>query len=232
MNGNKMNLWKPLCNVMGEDVLYSRHFIRHYWPIESAACLLKGVLPEKFREFAEEETTTLTKEEFRSYQDVVELQKRLLIYFKKNHFKVEGYFDENEKDLCFTPKTILQWTAKYSIPMNEKFYSSLTPSLKQEYIEYHPLFAPLRTKPKTSKAYHRAFYLRNAIELLADLPINYSPKNIYEHPLMKNVLRQIQGMKGRPKERTIRERWIPLLFPKRTKGRPQKIKKTGFSWIK
>jgi hypothetical protein len=91
------------------------------------------------------------------------------------------------------------------------------------YFEFEPTRTALRVASKRSRAYHMAYYLKHAEELLKEQP-DLTPIQIYRHPRMENVERHIRELGGRYKKRTIVESWLPKVIDLK-RGRPPKVKR-------
>jgi hypothetical protein len=119
----------------------------------------------------------------------------------------------------------VKWLAENEIFPFKTFFSSISPTLKWIYFEFQPRRAALRKAHKTSQAYHKAYFLECIEYLLSELEDKQlRPKEIYDLPQAKNILRQIRDWGGAYDRRTIIESWLPDLLGKSKRGRPNKKK--------
>ncbi len=115
----------------------------------------------------------------------------------------------------------IKWIAMNNIPIKVRFFDNLPLYLVEIYLEFQPDYASLRTKPRQSRAYREALYLKNAREIMNKSSCRLSREDTYSHPRMQNVLRQIRGFGGRYTKRTITGSWLSKLEELR-RGRPKK----------
>lgn len=188
------------------------------WSVDEFAAILAGLTPEKFREITEKKDDYSSKE-----------INRCLIACR-----VSGmYLKSLEKDmleiskLCdsgwhMSPWKFIKWLAQSKAGAHTRFINALPRTLIELYLEFTPLNVDYRTQPKNSVRYHRALYIKHAQFVYDSSPKKLSPKEIYRHPHMQEILYTIRTSGGHPKERTITESWLKDIDDDRQRGRPPK----------
>lgn len=115
----------------------------------------------------------------------------------------------------------IKWVVTHEIPIKERFFDALPLYLMEIYFEFSSVNSTLRTKPTHSRAYHEAFYLKNAQQVVNTSLRRLTRKEIYSHPRMQNVLREIRNLGGNYAKRTITNAWLSKLEECK-RGRPKK----------
>ncbi len=202
-----------------EESLYKAHFSRNIWTIREFCALMGGISPERHHKILFDKSEIGTELDFKRISSANKIWEKFLdcwedIYLTEKISRVDGEF-------YMTPWKFIKWVSMNDIPMKVKFFEALPQYLMEIYLEFQPSNAPLRNKPKYSRDYHEALYLRNARELISKSPRRLTYQEIYSHPYMQSILRQIRSLGHNYKKRTITESWLPKL-EERKKGRPKK----------
>ena len=177
-----------------EEPLDASYFNRDFWLLDEFCALMSGISPEKHKKIMKNTEENLTELDIKCSSDAHRLYKRFLRYLDEIHIAEKTQIRDN--DFCMSPWKFIKWTSKNGIQIKRRFLHALPLYLLEIYFEFLPDNSPLRTKPKSSRAYHETLYLKNARELINKTPHRLSRKQIYFHSRMQSVLRQIRALGG------------------------------------
>lgn len=226
MSNNDKNIdriSKILDSFMSPQDIFERYCKKEFWTATEFACLMAGILPDRYEEIMDETgPNDISMKEFSKVKEANIFQEMLLLDLKGRKFK-DFHFTNDNKMLSLSWKYI-QWIAANEIPMKKHFYSSLPLVLKSLYFEFHPMNNILRKSQPHKREYHEALFLTFAQELMEKKGRKMSPSEIYNHPSTKIVIANIRKLGGKYKKRTYLEGWLPKLV-KNKKGRPKKLQK-------
>lgn len=211
-----------------EERIYQSYFNRDFWTIDEFSALIAGLTPENYKNGTKgtatvsdlifSERMAFANKIFGQFLDDLEKSPSVFLdEVKKTPNQKEFIITENFGFLsCWK---FIKWIALNDIPMKRRFFEALPLILKELYVEFQPFAVALRTKSYYSRAYHEALYLEHAKVLLDESTL--TPKELYDHPRMQNVLRTIRGLEGHYTKRTILESWLPKVIECK-RGRPRK----------
>jgi len=177
-----------------EEPLDASYFNRDFWLLEEFCALMSGISPEKHKKIMENTEETFTELDIKRSSDTHRLYKKFLQFLDEIRITEQAQIRNN--DFCMSPWKFIKWASRNDIPINGRFLHSLPFYLLELYLEFTPDNSPLRTKPKSSRAYHVTLYLKNARELMNKSPHRLTREQIYLHSRMQNVLRQIRAHGG------------------------------------
>lgn len=201
-----------------EDDRYKAYFKEDWWSIEEFACLMAGTIPEVYQGVLAEDEKYVTVKNLKRALEANKIIRQFLAEIEEIRV-IERIRDD--KNLTMSTWRFMKWAAVKDLPIKQRFLDALPLALLEIYLEFSPGNSPLHTKPKSSQAYHRAFYLKAAGNLIGKFEYRPSRNEIYAHPHMQNVLRQIRALRGHYTKRTITDAWLARL-EERKKGRPKK----------
>jgi hypothetical protein len=223
---NKNTPGKELFNQLNEflnpseETLYKSHFKRDFWSLEEFCALINGISPEKYKKILKNpKDENITELDLKCCLAASKLCNRFFQEYKQNQIVEKIQIIEGE--IYMSHWKFIKWIASNDIPIKVRFFQELPLYLGELYLEFSPINSPFRTQSKQSRMYHEALYLKIARELIGKYPHRLSREQIYNHPRMQNVLRQIRDLGGNYKKRTITDSWLTKL-EERKRGRPKK----------
>lgn len=207
-----------------EDHFYKEALMQSMWSIDQFAALIAGLTPENYKRGERGDTQISGKVYAKREAYATKVFRQFLDQFK-NGTAPRGWAASDNR-IWMSSWRYIKWVSENDIPMNQRFFNELPLSLMELYFEFQPIHIALRVASKRSRAYHIAFYLKHAEELLKELP-GLTPTQVYRHPRMENIERHIRELGGRYKKRTIIESWLPKIIDLK-RGRPPKVKPPSF----
>jgi hypothetical protein len=203
-----------------EEVLYHEHFQKAIWSLEDFCALMGGLSPQKYKEIIEKKFEyPATPSDFRCLEDAQKIQRKFIKHFGEIFLTDKIHIANGH---CYmTPWKFVKWLAMNNIPIKDRFLDALPLYLVEIYLEFQLINFPLRARSSRSRVYHETLYLKNAREISQTSPRRLSRKEIYSHPRMQEVLRQIRNLGGHYNERTITDVWLAKL-ENCPRGRPKK----------
>lgn len=202
-----------------EEVLYQSHFKSDLWSLEEFCALMGGLSPERHKAISEHKAENITQVDIKRLADAHKIFKQFLRHFEEVYTTEKMH--EVNGDFYMTPWKFIKWIAMHEIPIKERFFDSLPLYLMEIFFEFGSTNTSLRTQPQWSRAYHEAYYLKNAQLVIHASSQRLSRNAIYSHPRMQDVLRQVRQLGGHYTKRTITDIWLAKLEECK-RGRPKK----------
>jgi hypothetical protein len=202
-----------------EENSFKSYFHRELWTPDQGAALVAGLDPETYRkghaiEFEPKEYAKRDAHATKVLTHFLDDAEKGI--WRKKDFKIA------ENEIYVSTWKFIKWLSERDIKMHERFFNQLLLTQMELYFEFTPTNIALRTASRRSRAYHEAYYLKKAEQLMETLREVLSPTEVYDHPHMQDVLRYIRELGGHYTKRTIVTSWLPKLIDSPI-GRPQKI---------
>lgn len=215
-----MNKKNNLLELFKEKDPYIFYFNRSLWTLEEFACLINNLSPDQYRKLFESDTKLISKDESKKIKKVLQIQEKFIgDVSEKNILDIQI----TKGKIILSPWRFIRWAAENRIPIIFNFFQNLPLHLMELYLEFQPNNSILRINRKDSIKYHRAYYLKNAEDLMEKEGREMTPIQLYHHQHMKSTESYIRQLGGNYKKRTFLRSWLPCLI-KREKGRPKKFK--------